>query len=90
VPPEQIELRSPEQIEDEALWLGLRMSDGIGRQAHERRYGYDPLALPERTTAAASCAAAGWLEVTPKRLRLLPAGFLFADEVAVRLGRRDG
>ena len=90
VPPEQIELRSPEQIEDEALWLGLRMSDGIDRQAHARRYGHDPLALPERTSAAASCAAAGWLEVTPKRLRLLPAGFLFADEVAVRLGRRDG
>jgi oxygen-independent coproporphyrinogen-3 oxidase len=36
LPPEQVELRSPEQIEDEALWLGLRMSDGVDRQAHER------------------------------------------------------
>jgi oxygen-independent coproporphyrinogen-3 oxidase len=89
VPPEQVELRSPAQIEDEALWLGLRMSDGVDRQAHERRYGHDPLALPERAAAADACAAAGWLEVTPERLRLAPAGFLFADEVAVRLGRRD-
>jgi oxygen-independent coproporphyrinogen-3 oxidase len=89
VPPEQIELRSPTQLEDEALWLGLRMSDGVDRHAHKQRYGNDPLALPERAAAADACAAAGWLEVTPARLRLLPAGFLFADEVAVRLGRRD-
>jgi len=87
VQPEQIELRSPEQLEDEALWLGLRMSDGVDRHAHQQRHGYDPLDLPERAAAAQSCAAAGWLEVTPARLRLLPAGFLFADEVAVRLGR---
>jgi oxygen-independent coproporphyrinogen III oxidase len=87
VPPEQVELRSPAQLEDEALWLGLRMSDGVDRHAHQQRYGHDPLALPERTAAAQSCAAAGWLEVTPERLRLTSAGFLFADEVAVRLGR---
>jgi oxygen-independent coproporphyrinogen-3 oxidase len=88
VPPEQVELRSPAQLEDEALWLGLRMSDGVNRRAHEQRHGHDPLSLPERATAASACAAAGWLEVTPERLRLLPAGFLFADEVAVRLGRQ--
>ena len=86
-PPEEVELRSPAQLEDEALWLGLRMSDGVNRHAHEKRYGHDPLSPPERAAAAAACAAAGWLEVTPEHLRLLPAGFLFADEVAVRLGR---
>lgn len=85
VTPEQIELRSPAQLEDEALWLGLRMSDGVDRHAHKLRHGHDPLDLPERAAAAQACAAAGWLEVTPARLRLLPAGFLFADEVAVRL-----
>jgi oxygen-independent coproporphyrinogen-3 oxidase len=89
VPPEQVELRSPSQLEDEALWLGLRMSDGVDRRAHEQRYGNDPLALPKRAAAAESCATAGWLEITPERLHLLPAGFLFADEVAVRLGRTD-
>ena len=88
IPPEQVELRSPAQLEDEALWLGLRMSDGVDRRAHKQRYGHDPLALPERKTAANACATAGWLEVTAERLRLTPAGFLFADEVAVRLGRR--
>jgi len=87
LPSAEIELRSPMQLEDEALWLGLRMSDGVDRHAHEQRYGHDPLALPERAAAADTCTAAGWLEVTPERLRLTPAGFLFADEVAVRLGR---
>ena len=88
IPPEQVELLSPAQLEDEALWLGLRMSDGVDRHGHAQRYGHDPLALPERKAAAQACAAAGWLEVTAEHLRLTPAGFLFADEVAVRLGRR--
>ena len=87
VPPEQVELRSPGQLEDEALWLGLRMSDGVDRRSHQQRFGKDPLAYPKRASAAAACVAAGWLEVTSERLRLLPAGLLFADEVAVRLGR---
>ena len=87
--PEQVELRSTSQLEDEALWLGLRMSDGVDRSLHEKRHGHDPLALPERAVAAEACVGAGWLEVTPERLRLTPAGFLFADEVAVRLGRRS-
>lgn len=87
VPPVHVERRSPAQLEDEALWLALRMSDGVDRQVHQRRHGADPLALPERAAAAALCEKAGWLEITPRTLRLLPAGFLFADEVAVRLAR---
>jgi oxygen-independent coproporphyrinogen-3 oxidase len=85
VQPELVERRSPTQLEGEALWLALRMSDGVDRATHQRRYGRDPLALPSRSSSADACAAAGWLEITPERLRLLPAGFLFADEVAVRL-----
>jgi len=79
------ELRSAAQVEDEALWLGLRVSDGVDRRAHKVRHGQDPLHQPWRKRAAEACAQAGWLEITPERLRLLPAGFLFADEVAVRL-----
>jgi oxygen-independent coproporphyrinogen III oxidase len=88
LPSAEVENRTPTQIEDEALWLGLRMSDGLDRNAHARRYGADPLALPERQTAAARCVAAGWLEVSGQKIRLTREGFLFADEVAVRLGRR--
>jgi len=73
------------QVEEEALWLALRTCDGVDRDAHRRSYGHDPLALPGREAAAHSCVDAGWLEVTAERLCLRPAGFLFADEVVVRL-----
>jgi hypothetical protein len=59
----------------------------VDRAAHTCRYGHDPLALAERASAAQHCAAAGWLSVTPDRLRLTAQGFLFADEVASRLWR---
>jgi oxygen-independent coproporphyrinogen III oxidase len=84
----EIDRRTAADVEDEAVWLGLRMSDGVDRRSHTHRYGHDPLALPERAAATHTCVAAGWLDVSPERLRLTPAGFLFADEVAVRLGRR--
>jgi oxygen-independent coproporphyrinogen-3 oxidase len=74
------------QLEEEALWLALRTSDGVDRQSHRRAYGHDPLSLPGRAAAAQTCVDAGWLEVTAKHLRLRPpTGFLFADEVTVRL-----
>jgi oxygen-independent coproporphyrinogen-3 oxidase len=79
------EHRSPAQLEEEALWLALRTADGVARREHAQRYGRDPLGWPGREAAARTCADAGWLEITPDRLRLRPAGFLFADEVAVRL-----
>jgi coproporphyrinogen III oxidase-like Fe-S oxidoreductase len=85
-PPAQPDRRSARELEEEALWLALRMSDGVDRPAHARAHGQDPLALPGRAAAAQACVEAGWLAVTPDRLRLLlPAGFLFADEVTVRL-----
>lgn len=88
LPSAEVDRRTPAQIEDEALWLGLRMSDGVDRLAHARRYGQDPLAVQGRKAAAARCLAAGWLDVTEDRIHLTREGLLFADEVAVRLSRR--
>jgi oxygen-independent coproporphyrinogen-3 oxidase len=82
--PADIEQRSAADLENEALWLALRTCDGVDRPAHTHRYGRDPLD-GERAGAAARCMQAGWLDVTPERVRLTPAGFLFADEVASRL-----
>lgn len=87
VPLDMIEWRTAAQLEDEALWLGLRVADGIDRGAHAARFGCDPLAVPGRAAAAGACVQAGWLDVTAERVRLTRRGFLFADEVAVRLGR---
>jgi oxygen-independent coproporphyrinogen-3 oxidase len=83
--PASSERRSAADLENEALWLALRTSDGVDRFAHARRFGRDPLAGPERAAAAAKCVEKGWLTVDAAGLRLTSTGFLFADEVAARL-----
>jgi oxygen-independent coproporphyrinogen-3 oxidase len=82
--PRHVERRSAAELEDEALWLGLRTVDGIDRAAHRARYGRDPL---EGRPGASACLEAGWLAVDEGSVRLTPAGFLLADEVATRLWR---
>jgi oxygen-independent coproporphyrinogen-3 oxidase len=84
VVPRHVERRSAAELEDEALWLGLRTVDGLDRAAHRARYGRDPL---DGRAAAQGCLEAGWLVVDSKSVRLTPAGFLVADEVATRLWR---
>jgi oxygen-independent coproporphyrinogen-3 oxidase len=81
--PAKVERRSRADLENEALWLALRTTDGADRAAHRAVYGRDP--LEGRGDAAARCVRAGWLAIDDARLCLTPAGFLFADEVAARL-----
>jgi oxygen-independent coproporphyrinogen III oxidase len=83
--PAKAERRTLSDLENEALWLGLRTRDGVDRAAHVRRFGADPLAAEERRREAERCVSSGWLDVTPQVLRLSEEGFLFADEVAARL-----
>jgi len=80
-----VERRAPGDLENEALWLGLRTVEGIDRPAHRARHGVDP--LEGRVAEVDRCVAAGWLTVDEARLRLTPRGVLFADEVASRLWR---
>jgi oxygen-independent coproporphyrinogen-3 oxidase len=80
-----VERRTPADLENEALWLGLRTSDGVDRARHRARHGRDP--LDGRDEPARRCADAGWLAVDDARVRLTDRGFLFADEIATRLWR---
>ncbi len=82
-----VERRTAAELENEAVWLGLRTSDGIDRAAHQARHGRDPLA--GRETAVAWAIAAGWLLIDQARVRLTPAGVLFADEIAGRFWREE-
>jgi oxygen-independent coproporphyrinogen-3 oxidase len=79
------ERRTAADLENEALWLGLRTVDGVARAPHRARHGVDP--LERRQAEADRCVAAGWLAIDDARLHLTPRGFLFADEVAGRLWR---
>lgn len=84
--PAHTERRSAAELENEAVWLALRTSDGLNRAAYAARFGADPLAAsPARQAAAAACAEAGWLRITDARIWPTPEGLLFADEIAARL-----
>jgi len=85
--PAHAEKRTARDLESEAVWLGLRTSDGIDRLRHRQRYGLDP--IDGREAAAAHCVRAGWLVVSDAGLTVTPSGFLFADEVARRLWDRS-
>jgi len=83
--PAQTERRQAADLENEAVWLALRTADGLDRASHARRFGAEPQV--GREAELASCAARGWLVVTPEAIRPTPAGLLFADEIAARLWR---
>ncbi|MES1165324.1 MAG: radical SAM family heme chaperone HemW [Verrucomicrobiota bacterium] len=81
--PAQFEQRNRGDLENEAVWLALRTTDGLDRAAHARRFGADPVA--PRAAVIDLCVARGWLVVDARAIRPTPAGLLFADEVAGRL-----
>lgn len=69
--------------EREAMWLGLRLVDGIDRAAHAARHGCDP--VDSRPDVISRLVASGWLEVDTARVRLTQSGRLAADAVALEL-----
>jgi putative oxygen-independent coproporphyrinogen III oxidase len=69
-------------LEREAVWLGLRLLDGIDRAAHRRLHGLDAVAAHQAEVAR--LVGEGLLEVTAERIRLTARGALFADEVGAR------
>ncbi|MDX2021432.1 MAG: radical SAM family heme chaperone HemW [Deltaproteobacteria bacterium] len=83
--PAQVEWRTPAELEDEAVWLALRTSRGLDRAAHQRLFGADPLASPNRAQAAARLQTIGWLQITPTHLLPTVQGLMFADDLATRL-----
>lgn len=82
-PPRHVERRTAADLENEALWLGLRTVEGVDRAAHAARHGRDPLA--GREPAAEVFVRRGWLRVEAERLSLTALGVLYADDVASRL-----
>jgi oxygen-independent coproporphyrinogen-3 oxidase len=81
--PRHVERRTAADLENEAVWLGLRTAAGIDRAAHRVRHGVDPVV--GRDLEVQRVVAAGWLAVDEVNVKLTEAGLLFADEVASRL-----
>jgi oxygen-independent coproporphyrinogen-3 oxidase len=81
--PPQVERRSRADLDNEAIWLALRTTDGVDRAAHATRFGADPAV--SRAPAIWRCVDRGWLQIDARSIRPTPAGLLFADEIAVQL-----
>jgi putative oxygen-independent coproporphyrinogen III oxidase len=81
--PRHVERRTAADLENEAVWLGLRTAAGIDRAVHRARHGVDPVF--GRDLEVERAVSARWLVVDDVNLKLTPAGVLFADEVASRL-----
>jgi oxygen-independent coproporphyrinogen-3 oxidase len=73
---------SPQALEGEAVWLGLRLRDGVDRRSHAARFGADP--VDRHAGEVGRLAEEGLVEVTAERLRLTHKGLFFADEVGAR------
>jgi oxygen-independent coproporphyrinogen-3 oxidase len=73
---------SPEALEGEAVWLGLRLLSGIDRQAHAALFGVDP--VDRHAQEVGRLTNEGLVNVTGNRLRLTRKGLMFADEVGAR------
>jgi len=84
--PRHVERRTASDLENEAVWLGLRTAAGVDRARHRARHGVDPVdPVLGRDVEIGRAVAAGWLVVDEGHVKLTPAGVLFADEVAARL-----
>lgn len=84
--PAHVERRTAADLENEAVWLALRTSDGLDRRRHAALHGQDPLALDaRRRSAARACEQRGWLTISDDFIRPTAEGLLFADEIAARL-----
>jgi oxygen-independent coproporphyrinogen-3 oxidase len=81
--PAHIEKRNRSDLENEAVWLALRTTDGLDRVAHAERYGIDP--IPARQAEVSRCVERGWLRLDDRVVAPTAAGLMFADDIAARL-----
>ena len=72
---------TPNEAADEALVMGLRLSEGIDLQAMERRFGKPVI----DDTAVSRLVASGHLERDGSRIRTTPAGRLLLDRVLAEI-----
>ena len=71
--------------EEEALFLGLRLTDGIPLDEFRTRFGFDLREKYRRQIAHLNDA--GLVEVVPDRFRLTPRGWMLSNEVFTELLR---
>ena len=71
--------------EEEAIFLGLRLADGIALGEFQNRFGFDLRERYERQITYLN--EAGLVELVPDRFRLTPRGWMLSNEVFTELLR---
>jgi oxygen-independent coproporphyrinogen III oxidase len=83
IPAPEIDIIATEQAFEEALFLGLRLNEGVGLSALRQRFG--EAMLVQSLPAIEELNEAGLLSVTPHRISLTDRGRIVSNEVFSRL-----
>ena len=82
-PPHEDETLEPEKLREEAIMMGLRLTEGLSCTELRERFGYD--ILSEKADAIRSLTDSGYLLLENDRLKLAPKALFISDEVIVRV-----
>ncbi len=73
----------PEKLREEAIMMGLRLTEGLSISEMRERFGYD--ILQDKADVIKSLTQNGYLILETDHLKLAPKSLFISDEVIVRL-----
>jgi oxygen-independent coproporphyrinogen III oxidase len=82
-PPHEDETLEPEKLREEAIMMGLRLTEGLSCTELRERFGYD--ILSDKADAIKSLTDNGYLLLEDDHLKLAPKALFISDEVIVRV-----
>jgi oxygen-independent coproporphyrinogen-3 oxidase len=83
LPPHEIETLESEKLREEAIMMGLRLTEGLSCTEMRERFGYD--ILRDKADAIRSLTDNGYLLLENDHLKLAPKALFISDEVIVRV-----
>ncbi len=83
IPPHEEEILSADKLREEAIMMGLRMSDGLSCSKLREKFDYD--ILNDKAEAIKSLINNGYLLLENDHLKLTPKSLFISDEVIVKL-----
>ena len=82
-PPHEDETLGPEKLREEAIMMGLRLTEGLSCTELRERFGYD--ILNDKADVIRSLTDNGYLLLENDHLKLAPKALFISDEVIVKL-----
>jgi oxygen-independent coproporphyrinogen III oxidase len=82
-PPHEDEILSLEKLREEAIMMGLRLTEGLSCTLLRERFGYD--ILRDKTEVITGLIDSGYITLNDDRLKLTAQSLFISDEVIVRM-----